>query len=71
MKRILCLIVIFLLCLCSYAEDSPSNFEVHYLDVGQGNAEIVICDGHVLMILWNEMPRNKVKRLINSWIVTI
>ena len=32
MKRILCLIVIFLLCLCSYAEDSPSNFEVHYIN---------------------------------------
>jgi competence protein ComEC len=27
-----------------------SSFEVHYIDVGQGDSELVICDGHAMLI---------------------
>lgn len=50
MKKIVFLFIMIFICSISFSEEAASSFEVHYLDVGQGNAEFIICDGHVLMI---------------------
>jgi len=45
MKRLLLLILILLNCYTCLAE-----FEIHFLDVGQGNAAIIVCDGEYMLI---------------------
>lgn len=34
----------------SFDEKNPGRLEVHYMDVGQGDATLVLCDGHALLI---------------------
>ena len=31
-------------------EEERADFEIHFLDVGQGDAALVLCDGHAMMI---------------------
>lgn len=33
-----------------FDEKDPGRLEVHYMDVGQGDATLVLCDGHALLI---------------------
>lgn len=34
----------------TFDEKNPGRLEVHYIDVGQGDATVVLCDGHALLI---------------------
>lgn len=49
-KRLSALLLLFamLLCLCSCSKDS--TFSIHFIDVGQGDAALVECDGHYMLI---------------------
>lgn len=51
-KRIVALILLLaaLLCLCSCAKDKESSFCIQFIDVGQGDAALVECDGHYMLI---------------------
>lgn len=54
MKRIaivIAVIVSLLLCLCSCSKTSnDSTFSIQFIDVGQGDAALVECDGHYMLI---------------------
>ena len=43
-------VLLILLCFCAQNAQAESGFEIHFLDVGQADAAIVICDSEVLMI---------------------
>ena len=45
------LLIATLLCLCSCSKQSnDSTFSIHFIDVGQGDAALVECDGHYMLI---------------------
>lgn len=46
---ILSLVILLVLCSCS-KPDSNSTFSIRFLDVGQGDAALVECDGHYMLI---------------------
>ena len=35
---------------CAFAENEKSSLEVHFLDVGQGDASLIVCDGKAMLI---------------------
>lgn len=47
MRKLLICILVFACCVLSAA---LADMEVHFLDVGQGDCSIVVCDGHTLVI---------------------
>lgn len=52
-KRLLLflLLLMTLLCLCSCSEEKEeSTFSIQFIDVGQGDAALVECDGHYMLI---------------------
>lgn len=46
MKRILSLLILFIL----FPYIASADLEAHFLDVGQGDAAIIICDGEAMII---------------------
>lgn len=45
------LLVATLLCLCSCSKrNGDSTFNIHFIDVGQGDSALVECDGHYMLI---------------------
>ncbi len=52
-KRILAFVLLLttLLCFCACSKtNSESTFSIHFIDVGQGDAALVECDGHYMLI---------------------
>ena len=54
-KAYICLLLAFIIALCTgsiaYAEPlSSSGFEVHFINVGQGDSALILCDGHAMLI---------------------
>ena len=56
---ILCIYMMLCLCSCQILENaathnaggySEQGFEVHYIDVGQGDSALIICDGKTMLI---------------------
>lgn len=56
---ILCIYIMLCLCSCQILENaathnaggySEQGFEVHYIDVGQGDSALIICDGKTMLI---------------------
>jgi competence protein ComEC len=50
LRRCLSLVIILFLLLQPVAVFGASGFEIHFLDVGQADSAIVICDGQVMII---------------------
>ena len=51
-KRIACLLLIILICIggCSPSSAKNSSFSILFIDVGQGDAALIECDGHYMLI---------------------
>lgn len=49
-KKLLLVFVSILICVLYQQNTSNDQFSIHFLDVGQADCSIVLCDGHVLMI---------------------
>lgn len=75
-KRILTflLLIATLLCLCSCSKTSDdSTFSIHFIDVGQGDAALIECDGHYMLIdggnksagdkVYNVLEEEKIQQL--------
>lgn len=56
MKRSFLWLILLLLWISSVRSESASNLTVNYLDVGQGDAILVLCDGHSMMIDSGDYP---------------
>ena len=51
MKRVVSAMLVMLLAACYVLPSAASsNLEVHFLDVGQGDCAIVLCDGESMVI---------------------
>ena len=52
MRKLFTLIfaIIVLICLISCSNDDQSSFSIQFIDVGQGDAALVECDGHYMLI---------------------
>ena len=75
-KRIISLILVFVtllsLCACS-SKNSNSTFSIRFIDVGQGDAALVECDGHYMLIdggettagttVYNVLEENGIQKL--------
>ena len=54
------IILLFCFCLCySFSASADDDFAVHFLDVNQGDAVIVQCDGHTMMIDGGDRDSNQ------------
>lgn len=74
-RRIAAVIIVFcfILLLSSCSSGNPSNFSITFIDVGQGDAALVSCDGHYMLVdggpkgagekVYNTLVDNKVTHL--------
>lgn len=51
-KRIVCLLLLIIVCFggCSPSSTRSSSFSILFIDVGQGDAALIECDGHYMLI---------------------
>lgn len=49
-KRFILVLLILLLCLMGCTQSESSSFKIIFIDVGQGDAALVLCDGHAMLI---------------------
>ncbi len=50
MKKLLILLLAFMLSACTMPQKTDSTLEVHFLDVGQADSTLVLCGGEALLI---------------------
>ena len=74
-RRIAAVIIVFcfILLLSSCSSSNPSNFSITFIDVGQGDAALLSCDGHFMLVdggpkgagekVYNTLVDNKVTHL--------
>ena len=77
MKKLFCILLcVFVLLLCSSCSlfaQKTSSFSIEFIDVGQGDAAIVECDGHYMLIdggdtvagekVYNALEKNGIQKL--------
>lgn len=58
-KRFIIVLLVFLLCLMGCTQSESSSFKIIFIDVGQGDAALVLCDGQAMLIDGGDVTAGK------------